>query len=217
MSLTTRKYLSVLSAIVFWMLSVPAYAGTSFNFGFNLGTAKIEADQNSFNDGSLGYTKTTDPDTYSWSIYGETSFNRYMRMEFGLIDGGFATMEGFSNGFGTYWWYGPVSADYGVAAIKVGLVGVLPLDSNDRFKLLAKVGLAPWATVVTLKDSYSEETEVDSGMSPYYGFGAELDLTDLIALRLQHEAFSVSASSDWLPNGYDFNYSNTTLGLLFRF
>lgn len=210
------KYLTFILLSLFFT-PVISHAETSFNLSINYGNAVIDVENDSFNDGSLGNTMKTDPDSNAWGVTGEMSFNRFVRMEFGIIDGDYASMNATSNGLGSYWWFGPVTAEYGLGAIKVGAIGVLPFGSGDQFKLIGKLGLANWFSIVTLDNFYYNDSEVDTGLSPYYGIGAEVDLSDLISLRLQHEEFSASASSDYFPAGYEFDYKNTTLGLLFRF
>lgn len=214
---TNSKFLRELAALMLLTFCSYSYAGPSINFGFGLGQGEIDIGASNFNDGSLVGTLSEDQNTFSWTAYGEMNFNRFLRMEFGIIDTGMASMKGNSNGMGSYWWSGPVSADYGLLGIKLGGVGVIPFGMNDNFKLYAKAGYINWLSFVTLHDSLSEQTETDTGLSPYFGFGTELDLTKLISLRLQHERFKASSSSDYFVSGYDLRYSSTSLGLLFRF
>ena len=63
-----------------------------------------------------------------------------------------------------------------------------------------------WGSVVTLSDTCCDISDDDAGVDPYYGIGLEFDLTRLMALRLQHERFSVDADSDVFVGGYEFDY-----------
>ncbi len=218
MDLSRNARLLPFIAVALLFTTTPC-AAASFNFGFGLGPAQMEVNDDAFNDGSLGNSTVIDEKTLTTTIYGEMAFSPYLRMEFGILDSGMAEMDATTHGSGPYWLSGPVSADYGLAAIKLGAIGVLPL--GERFRLLGKVGLASWFSVVTLNEGWDDwwydDTEVDNGISPYLGIGAEIDISKLIAVRLQHEGFSASADSDYFAAGYDFDYSDTTLGLLFRF
>ncbi|MEN8169404.1 MAG: hypothetical protein ABFS08_04195 [Pseudomonadota bacterium] len=212
-----RKATYTLVGGLLLLMSTAASAEVNYNLGLEVGGAKIDVAASDFNDGSLGATAKTDGATYSAGVYGEMVLNRYFRAELGLIDGGFGTMDATSSGGGTFWWAGPVEAEYGLGGIKLGAVGTLPLGANDKFKLLGKVGFVNWASVVNLGDSWGELTETDTGISAYTGIGAEMDVTGMISIRVQHEMFSASAGSDYFVNGYDFDYARTTAGILFRF
>lgn len=200
---------------IFIALPTSAHA-IDFHFGFGLGPAKVEENLG-FNDGSL-YDIDYDEKTWALTVFGEAEFNRFVRMEFGILDGGLATVDAISDGSGPLWWLGPVEVEYGLGGIKVGAVASIPLAPNDKVKLLLKGGLIGWGSVVTLSTNWlGEDYDNDVGVDPYYGIGLEFDLTRLMALRLQHEAFSVDADSDVFIGGYEFDYTNTTLGLVFRF
>jgi len=187
-----------------------------FHLGLGVGPAVIYVNESDFDDGSLGDTASVDSSAVALTLYGEAEFNRFLRLEFGILDGTLATMDGTSDGSGSYWVSGPVSADYGLGGLKVGAVVSVPLGT-DKFKLLFKGGAMLWGSIVTLNDNLSEETETDAGISPYGGVGLEVDLSRLLALRLQFETFNAKADSDYFPDGYDFHYANSTLGVVFRF
>jgi hypothetical protein len=216
-STTNRSRLALLrhTIILMAMMTLPNLAhAVDFHVGFGLGPATTEENLG-FDDGSLSNIDY-DEDTLAVTVYGEAEFNRFVRLEFGLIDGGLATMDADSSG-GTFWWPGPVEVEYGVGGIKVGAVASIPLAPNDQVKLLLKGGMIAWGSVVTLSDTCCDISDNDSGLDPYYGIGLEFDLTRLMALRLQHERFSVDADSDVFVGGYEFDYQNTTAGIVFRF
>ncbi len=203
------------AALLFFASS--CYAQMSFNFGFDLGPGELDVNTKAFDDGSLGNTTTIDNDILAMNIYGEMVVNPYLRMELGLFSTSWAEMNAFSDNSGYWWWGGPVSAEYGLAGLKVGAVGTIPLDQQRRFTLLAKLGLALWGSTVILEDRWGDETDSDSGVSPYLGIGAEFAISDLIALRLQHEALSAKAHNEFFVRDYEFDYAASTLGLVFRF
>ncbi|MBE9515683.1 MAG: outer membrane beta-barrel protein [Proteobacteria bacterium] len=204
---------SFITALALLMLPLTSQA-VDFHVGFGLGSATIEENLG-FDDGSL-YNIDYDEDTLALTVYGELQFNRLIRMEFGILDGGLATMDADSVG-GSFWWPGPVEVEYGLGGIKFGVVASIPLAPRDRVKLLLKTGMIAWGSVVTLSDSWGDIDDNDAGVDPYYGIGLEFDLSRLLALRLQHEKFSVDAHSDVFVGGYEFDYQNTTVGLVFRF
>ena len=187
-----------------------------FNAGFGLGTAHV-TESHDFDDGSL-YNIKVDDNNLSTTIYGEMEFSPFMRMELGYLDGEFSTVRANSTGGGSFWYSGPVNVDYGLAGIKLGLVGAIPVTSGNKLKLILKGGLIHWVSVVTLEDyGPNLDDDIDSGIAPYLGIGLEIDVTPLMAVRLQHEQFTVDAFSDYFYYDYKFDYSNFTAGLLFRF
>lgn len=211
--------LSLLGAILFIALvTLPARShAVDFHVGFGLGPATIEHN-NAFDDGTL-FNIDTDDDVLAATVYGEMKFNRFVRLEFGLLDGGFATVDAQSTGgfpF-TFWYAGPVEVKYSVGAIKVGAVGSFPLAADDSVKLLLKGGMIAWGSVVRLSDFWGDETDNDTGVDGYYGIGLEFDISRLMAIRLQHERFEVVSDSEWFAKDYEFDYANTTMGVLFRF
>lgn len=210
------KHVRYIAGAILLLISSSTFAEIDYHMGLEIGAADIDVSPNAFNDGSLGSTAKTDGNIFSWGVYGEIRFNQFMRMELGLLDGGFGTMDASSTG-GSFWWPGQVSAEYGLGGIKLGAVGTMPIGSNDKFRLLAKAGLINWVSIVTLEDDFGSVTEADSGISTYMGFGAEYDMTQLLSIRVQHEVFSASADSDYFANDYDFDYARSTVGVLFRF
>lgn len=215
----TRKIALKTHVFLFLLLaSTVAIGETTMNLGIGVGQAVINIDETDFDDGSLDNTTTVDSNAIAMTIYGETVFNRFLRFEFGLVDllnGTQAKMEGTSTG-GTFWRSGNVEAEYGLAFLKLGGVFSIPLGT-DKFKLLLKAGVAGWFFGATLTDRTNEELDVAVGASPYGGVGLELDLSKLIALRLQYEAFNAQADSDYFDDGYDIRYANSTFGVVFRF
>jgi len=185
-----------------------------FNAGFGLGSSTL-TESHDFDDGSLGIANTDDKNLAT-TVYGEMEFNRYVRLELGILDGGLSTVK-TSSGGGYFWVSGPVDVEYGIFGVKLGAVGTIPLTPNNNFKLLFKGGLMHWVSVVTLSDVCCEVDDNDTGIAPYFGVGLEIDLTRLLAVRLQHEQFSVDAHSDYFLYDYDFDYSNVTAGVVFRF
>ena len=208
--------MSAIALVTMVVVSPKAMSEVKFHAGFSAGQSNIDVGENDFNDGSLGNTQRIDGDVYAWDVYGEVQFNPYIRAELGFLDSGVATMDATSVG-GSFWWPGPVSVDYAVGGVKIGAVGTLPVGRSESFKLLAKLGLVNWVSVVELSDSWGSVTETDGGVSLYSGLGAEYDLSRLITLRLQYEVFSVEADSDYFANGYDFDVERAGLGLMFRF
>ena len=186
-----------------------------FNAGFGLGTAYV-TESHSFDDGSLSGINTDDSNL-ALTAYGELEFSRHLRMEFGILDGGFATVRANSSGSGYFWVPGQVDVEYGIFGIKLGAVGTIPLTPNNKLKLILKGGLVHWASIVTLTDNWGEIKDNDTGIAPYIGIGLEIDVTQFIAVRLQHEQFTVDAHSDYFFYDYDIDYSNVTAGMLFRF
>ncbi|MCK4587983.1 MAG: outer membrane beta-barrel protein [Gammaproteobacteria bacterium] len=186
-----------------------------FNAGFGLGTATL-TESYDFDDGSLSNINVDDSNL-AIIVYGEMEFSPYLRMEFGIIDGGVNTVGADSDGSGL-WVNGPVDIEYGIAGIKVGAVGAIPLTPRNKLKLILKGGLIHWISIVNMSDSVFEyEEDVDTGIAPYVGIGLEIDVTPFIAVRLQHEQFTVDAHSDWFLYDYSFEYSNVTAGMVFRF
>lgn len=221
---TTRIDLFSLVNILFFSMSIalPATAfAVDFHLGVNAGEAQIDQDRN-FDDGNLTNI-VVDNETWALSVYGEIKFNRFVRLELGILDGGYATVEAQS---GTtfvpgviFYWGGPVEVEYGLAAMKVGGTFSIPLNSADSINLLLKGGLMGWGSVATLTDNCCERNEDDTGIAPYYGLGLEFDLSKHTSVRLQHERFTADVDSEyyWYWGGYELEYQNTTAGLLFRF
>lgn len=206
-------FLPTLLLVITALFSAQSRA-VDLHVGFGIGPATVEENLG-FDDGSL-FNIDYDEQTYAINVFGEAKFNRFVRLEFGILDGGLATMDAQSVG-GTFWVSGPVEVEYGLGGIHAGAVGVIPIAPRDRVKLLLKGGLIAWGSVVQLTDLCCTIDDNDSGMDPYFGAGIEFDLTRLMVLRLQHMRFSVDADSDVFVGGYEFDYSNTTAGLLFRF
>ena len=211
--------LSLPGAILFIaLIALPISShAVDFHVGLGLGPATIEHN-NAFDDGSLSNIDTDD-DVLAVTVFGEMEFNRFVRLEFGILDGGFATVDADSTGafFPYYWFAGPVEVKYSVGGIKLGAVGSFPLAPNDSVKLLIKGGMIAWGSVVRLSDFWGDENDNDAGVDPYYGIGLEFDISRLMAIRLQHERFEVESDSDWFAKDYEFDYASTTMGVLFRF
>ena len=215
--------LFLLSLALFSVLSlapVRSFA-VDFHLGINAGEAQIDNDRD-FYEGSI-YNISVDNETWVLSVYSEIKFNRFIRLELGILDGGLAKVEAQS---GTtflpgviFYWGGPVEIEYGLAAAKVGGTFSIPLTHADSVRLLLKGGIAGWASIATLSDRCCDREDTDEGISPYYGVGLEFDLSNKISVRLQHERFTANVESEyyWYWDGYELEYQNTTAGLLFRF
>lgn len=211
----SRALLSCTAALLI-SFTTTSHAEVSFNLGIATGPTNIDVNADSIDDGSLGNTATVDERTASISVFGELKANSYVRMEFGLLTTGDAEIDAYSDG-SDWWWSGPVNAEYSLTGIKLGAVGTLPIDAAGRINLLAKLGMTHWVSSVALEDRCCVVYDNDSGFSPYGGIGIEFGVSELIALRLQHEAFSAKANSEYFNSHYEFDYAASTLALLFRF
>lgn len=217
MHLTYFRTLLSCAAAILISFTTNSHAEASFNLGVATGPTEIGVNAESIDDGSLGNSTIVDESTGSLSVFGELKASPYLRMEFGLFTTGNAEMDAYSDGSGYWWWSGPVSADYSLTGLKVGAVGTLPLDAAGRINLLAKLGLTHWVSSVALEDQCCVFYDNDTGISPYAGIGIEFGISQLIALRLQHEAFTAKARSEYFYRDYEFDYEASTLGLIFRF
>lgn len=206
--------ISVFIMLALLLLPATRANAVDFHLGIGFGPATIEENLG-FDDGSL-FLIEYDEDVLAATIYGEMKFNRFVRFEFGLQDNSFASMDAESLG-GPFWFPGPVEVNYSIGGLKAGMVATFPIVPGDRVKLLLKGGLIAWGTVVRLEDSWGTVDDDDAGIDPYFGIGAEFDISRTISFRLQHERFSVDAESDVFVGGYEFDYQNTTFGVLFRF
>lgn len=198
------------------LASAPALA-VNYHVGFGVGPALYDANPNTFDDGSLNNSGRIDTHSFGFTVYGESRFSPYLRVEYGGLDGQGGSFDGTSDGTGTYYASGNVDITYALGGLKVGAVGTLPL--GGKFNLLAKGGLALWIMALTLKDNsvIGQEIKTQSGLSPYFGVGAEVELTDLISLRLMLEQLSASANNPFTGKDIDMTYRLSSLGLLFRF
>ncbi len=210
----SHNKIPVFVTILLLLAPVSRAAAVDFHVGIGFGPATIEENLG-FDDGSLVLIDY-DEDVLAATIYGEMKFNRFVRFEFGLLDNSFATMEAESFG-GPFWFPGPVEVSYSIGGLKAGAVGTFPIVPGDKVKLLVKGGLIAWGAIVQLEDSWGTVDDNDAGIDPYFGIGAEFDLSRTMSLRLQHERFSVDADSDVFVGGYEYDYQNTTFGVLFRF
>lgn len=170
-----------------------------------LGASAWDVDIADFDDGSLSGTLEPGDTLVGFGI--GYAVNPHLAIETTWRDLGAATFEGSSNGAGSFWCAGPVSAELEGTSLDVTVLGKVPMDS--QWALTGRLGVSQWNSTITLADSCGTLTGDDTGSSVTYGFGMERYVTEEVTFTVNWQMTPDVAD--------EFDVMTGTVGLAFNF
>ena len=186
-----RKFV-IAAFVALGLVAAPAFAAdTGPYIGAGIGQFNTQLDDTGlgvdFDDGDVGF-----------KVFGGYNFLEWLGAEVAYIDGGSAEEKYSDPGVA-----GSLTVGADVTAFTVAAVGTLPI--GEMFELYGKLGMAFWDGEL----SYSASGEVcefltvegfpcsdsgdESGEDFYWGIGAGVNLGENFNVRLEYEAFQISA------------------------
>jgi OOP family OmpA-OmpF porin len=186
--MTRQQPFHALALLAAWAMSAPAAAGNYLAVAIGESTVKDWSDDALAFDGS-GITNATFEDTDS-AIRVALGFaaSESLTLELAYVDLGEATANGTSDGAGTVWASGPVYRAAAIEGYDFGFVGRIPMSEN--FALLARIGIFMWEQKSVREDSGSSLSGTRNGDDPFFGAGAEFNVSQSVALRGEFTRYS---------------------------
>ena len=204
-----KYYSKTLIAIGLLSAVSVSYASQGFYIGANIGQASYDttlSDFDSLQDGSLFAASLDDSDT-SISLTFGYQLNPNLALEGGFIDLGELVVSATSNGGGTLYAAGPVTAKISADGLFFDVKGLLPL--NEKFSLYGKLGLLKWSEDAVLSDVTGSLSGDDDGTDIFFGVGASFNITNSIALNADFSRYQIDEDStdvDVLSLGIQFGF-----------
>lgn len=186
-----------------------SYASQGFYAGFNVGQASYDVVLDDFSylqDGSLSSGSLDDSDT-SLSLTLGYQINPNFSIEGGYIDLGELVVSATSNGGGSLYAAGPVTAKVEANGLFFDAKGILPL--NEKFSLYGKLGLLKWNEDAVLSDVTGSLSGDDDGTDIFFGIGAAFNISNTIALNADYSRYQIDEDStdvDVLSLGIQFGF-----------
>lgn len=185
-----KTLVTLLLGSVFAAPALAADAGTAYG-AIDLGTWSLDTSSN----------PNSFPNTGAMAFSVGYRFTPNMAVEGGLVIAGQSTLSNFLG-----------SLNYQQSAFKIAAVGSLPLSSS--FSLFGKLGLASVRGHLTGTGLFAGSDSAATTTNLLIGFGAQVELSQNVALRLQIEGLGKSTYDPTLEVG---KATLSTLGVTFTF
>lgn len=182
--------------------AAPALAANGGWIGFAVGQSTIDVSAGDIDDGSFVSADDDNSDN-SVRLSGGIALGPNVGVEFSWADFGEATIDAVSNGSGWLYPSGPVSVTAGAKGMGLGLAGYIPL--GDRARLAGRAGILMWDVEMEVSLTGGSGSVSEDGNDPYFGVGAEFDLTPALAL-----------GATWTTHN-EIDTNTLELGLRYRF
>lgn len=177
-----------LALLAAWAVCAPAVAGNYLAVTVGESTAK-DWNEGVLDDGSaISNASAEDTDT-AFRVAMGFAASESLTFEVAYVDLGETTADGTSDGTGVFWVPGPVHRTAAVDGYDFGVVGRLP--TSETFALLARVGIFMWDVKSSFEDSAGSVPGADSGDDPFFGVGAEFDVSPSVSFRAEFVRYAV--------------------------
>jgi len=186
--MTRQPLRHALALVAAWAIAAPAAAGNYLAVTVGESTAKDWSDDVLADGSTISNTTTEDTDTAVRIALGFAASDS-LTLEVGYVDLGETTAAGTSDGAGAYWMAGPIERTAAIDGYDLGFVGRIP--TSETFAVLARVGIFMWDLKSRLDDSGGSLSGTESGDDPFFGAGAELNLSESVALRGEFVRYTV--------------------------
>jgi len=180
-----RHTLALLAA---WAVAAPAAAGSYVAVSVGESTAK-DWSADVLDDGSTISNATAEDTDRALRLAIGFAASESLTFEVGYVDLGETTAAGDSDGTGVYWTPGPVERTAAVDGYDFGFVGRIP--TSETFAVLARVGVFMWDLKSRLNDGGGSFPGTVSGDDPFFGVGAELNVSESVAFRGEFVRYTV--------------------------
>ena len=185
------------------LITGQAEAGKLY-LGGSVGQSSADITLNDIDDGSITGGMVDDSDTTYKAFVGFRLF-KFFALEADWIDLGMASIDATSDGTGTDYAAGPVTATAMVDGYRVSALGVVPL--GKRFSVFGRVGYFAWDSSDEITDSVGTIADSDSDEEEFYGAGLMIKFKGALSIRIEHERMTLD----------DTDVDLTSVGLAFRF
>lgn len=146
--------------------------------GVGIGQSSVDLDAIDFGPGVSSSISDTDT---SVKIVGGYEINENFSVEAGYTNFGEFGVD-YTDGFDS------LSENYEATALYLAAVGSIPLGQASLF---GKFGLASWDLDASISSTFGVSASASaSGTDPVYGFGAQLDVSNNVMLRVEFERYT---------------------------
>lgn len=185
------------------LVATPAQAGKIYA-GASVGESSIDFSVADIDDGSLSNASADDSDT-AFKVFAGYRFLKFFAVEADTVDLGEFVFTATSDGSGTSYPAGPVSAVAEADGYRIAGVGILPVGGG--FSVFAKAGIFFWDAETVLIDNGGTLTDDSSDNDEFFGAGLNFDLKGPISIRLEYEMLTLD----------DVDVDLVSIGAAFRF
>ncbi len=199
-----RKFVLSLTVLLALSLLVPGALASKLYVGASVTQSTIDLGLSDIDDGSLTGGSVDDSDT-GWKVFVGFRFVKFLAIEADWIDVGGVSIAAISDGSGSDFSAGPVSATARVDGYRVSALGIIPL--GQRFSILARYGVFYWDATSTISNGGMTVSAPDDDSDDFYGAGVSWQLKSSASLRLEYELMTVD----------DTDIDTVSAGMAFRF
>ncbi len=186
--MTRQPLCHALALLAAWAISAPAAAGNYLAVTVGESTSK-DWNDDVLDDGSAISNATVEDTDTAFRIAMGFAASENLTFEVGYVDLGEATADGTSDGTGVFWMPGPVNRTAAVDGYDFGFVGRMPM--SETFALLARAGIFMWDVRSSFEDSGGSLSGSESGDDPFFGAGAEFDVSPSVSFRAEFVRYAV--------------------------
>jgi OOP family OmpA-OmpF porin len=187
--MTRRQRFHALALLAAWAMSAPAAAGNYLVLTAGESTVQDwSADGLAFDGSNISNGTAEDTDTALRVALGFAASDN-LTFEIAYVDLGAATADGTSDGTGVFWAPGPVNVTAAIDGYDFGFIGRMP--TSETFALLARVGIFMWELRSSVEDSAGSFSGTEDGDDPFFGIGAEFNVSPSVAFRGEFMRYAV--------------------------
>jgi len=179
-----------IAVLVFGLLAnLPAAAEGHWYAGLSLGAGEANALSFEDIDDGSALSGSFDDQDFGWKLFGGYAYNDFVSIEGAWVDLGEIALNAQSDGNGSIFDPGAVTAKIDASGFVLSVVGHMPV--NDRLDIFAKVGFFAWEATTTLSNAaFPTRSTDDDGSDPMFGIGAAYEFNDRVTIRGEYEKFS---------------------------
>lgn len=176
------------------------YAGAGVGQTDVPGFSLSDLDDGSLTSGSVDGTDT------GWTLYGGVRLNKYLGLEADYIDLGTFRIDAVSDGTGTDFAAGPVTAAASADGFSLSALGLIPV--SDNFDLFARAGYFDIDVDTTVTDSTGLVGDGTSDDGFVYGIGAQYNFRAPFTLRLEWNRYDAIEEVDFIRIAGQFRFGS---------
>lgn len=183
--------------------AAPAQAGKLY-FGASVGRSSADLGISDVDDGSITSGAIDDSDSTLTAFVGFRIF-KFLAIEGDWTDLGTVSIDAISDGTGTDFMAGPVTASADVDGYRVSAVAVIPI--GQRLSILGRYGVFTWESSSAITNAGMTVSESTDDADEFYGAGIAWQFRKSLSLRVEYQSLTVDETDVELYSA----------GLAFRF